>query len=271
MATKPKSIIAVVTIALSGSLTLAAFAETMTFDSLVTGPGPYTEKGMTVTAIPGPADPPCPHIHSDTVDGNVGLHSHDPGEDPCDSAYEFTYVNNGAFRLESFDVTRFEDSDKSFVSDRGGQVTPTSVGHVVLPRAGWNNITKMDWLLTDGEMTIDNVTFVPCGPDNDGNGVGDACDDPCGPDSDGDGIGDACDNCPSVANADQSDVDGDGVGDACDNCKCVPNRSQQDSDGDGAGDTCDLLAQIPVGLCLDLAGGLLVPQSQVTCGREICL
>src|ERR1041385_5004776 len=84
MATKPKSIIALVTIALSGSLTLAAFAETMTFDSLVTGPGPYTEKGMTVTAIPDPdTDPPCPHIHVDYVDGNPGLHSHDPGEDPC--------------------------------------------------------------------------------------------------------------------------------------------------------------------------------------------
>ncbi len=35
-------------------------------------------------------------------------------------------------------------------------------------------------------------------------------------DADGDGIPSCTDNCPTVANADQSDLDGDGVGDACD-------------------------------------------------------
>lgn len=38
---------------------------------------------------------------------------------------------------------------------------------------------------------------------------------PCGPDSDGDGQGDFCDNCPSVYNPSQADGDHDGIGDAC--------------------------------------------------------
>ncbi len=39
-----------------------------------------------------------------------------------------------------------------------------------------------------------------------------------GPDADGDGVLDVCDNCPTVANYDQRDSDNDGVGDACDRC-----------------------------------------------------
>jgi hypothetical protein len=74
------------------------------------------------------------------------------------------------------------------------------------------------------------------------------------PDTDGDGDlrGDHCDNCPSTANADQSDIDHDGQGDACDadddndgladgadNCPTVRNADQTDSDGDGRGNACD--------------------------------
>ena len=43
------------------------------------------------------------------------------------------------------------------------------------------------------------------------------------PRRDADGVVNATDNCPSVANADQSDIDKDGAGDACDS----------DADGDG--------------------------------------
>jgi lysophospholipase L1-like esterase len=39
---------------------------------------------------------------------------------------------------------------------------------------------------------------------------------PSGPDADGDGVPDSCDDCPSVYNASQADADGDGLGDACD-------------------------------------------------------
>lgn len=71
-------------------------------------------------------------------------------------------------------------------------------------------------------------------------------------DGDSDGRGDACDNCPAAANEDQTDSDGDGIGDACDsdadndgvdnaedNCPFVPNPNQDDTDGDGDGNACD--------------------------------
>ncbi len=84
-----------------------------------------------------------------------------------------------------------------------------------------------------------------CGPDRDGDGIGDACDvcptrkDGDQLDRDGDGIGDACDVCPELANPDQLDQDGDGVGDACDICPARADSGQLDRDGDGIGDACD--------------------------------
>ncbi len=71
-------------------------------------------------------------------------------------------------------------------------------------------------------------------------------------DGDADGVSDGEDNCPTTANADQSDVDGDDVGDACDtdddndgvddgadNCPTAANSDQVDTDGDGLGNVCD--------------------------------
>jgi hypothetical protein len=58
-------------------------------------------------------------------------------------------------------------------------------------------------------------------------------------DIDSDGPGDACDNCPSSHNANQSDADGDGVGDVCDSCPAISNAAQTDGDGDDVGDPCD--------------------------------
>ncbi|HXU12806.1 MAG TPA: thrombospondin type 3 repeat-containing protein [Candidatus Binatia bacterium] len=64
------------------------------------------------------------------------------------------------------------------------------------------------------------------------------CGDP--DDVDCDHVPDELDNCPTIANASQSDSDGDGAGDACDNCPSTGNRDQEDVNADGQGDLCDL-------------------------------
>ncbi len=56
---------------------------------------------------------------------------------------------------------------------------------------------------------------------------------------DRDSRGDACDNCPLTRSENQADGDGDGVGDVCDNCPIVPNADQTDTDHDGTGDACE--------------------------------
>ncbi len=47
------------------------------------------------------------------------------------------------------------------------------------------------------------------------------------------------DNCPTVSNANQSDVDSDGIGDICDNCPNISNANQADVNNNLIGDLCE--------------------------------
>ncbi|MHC5111546.1 MAG: choice-of-anchor Q domain-containing protein, partial [Planctomycetota bacterium] len=102
--------------------------------------------------------------------------------------------------------------------------------------------------LLEGSIAIDAITDLgACTLDTDQRGVprpqGDACDigsfeveDECGPDSDGDGVGDACDVCQGFD--DTLDADGDGVPNGCDICPGF--NDALDADTDGVPDGCDV-------------------------------
>ena len=99
------------------------------------------------------------------------------------------------------------------------------------------------------------------------------------PDADSDGVPDSADNCPAVANADQLDQNGDGVGNACDldqdgdgasdgadNCALAPNADQRDTDIDGIGDECDPFPGSTAGCRVTLGGHAAVGGERVTFG-----
>ena len=105
--------------------------------------------------------------------------------------------------------------------------------------------------------------------DNNGDGIGDACEDSSGGnDLDGDGVDDNVDNCPAVSNSEQTDSDGDGIGDACEGSVLISDADsdgvldeedafpddateQRDTDGDGTGDNADTCPYTSDSTCAD--------------------
>ncbi len=149
--------------------------------------------------------------------------------------------------------------DQDFHAHRGGPGSEDNQYHLLLNEVRWVIGLCETGPDSDGDGIVDACDNCPgvANPDQadaDHDGAGDACD-PCPHDGSADIDGDGrcgrpectagCDNCPFVYNPDQADRDGDGVGDACDNCPDVANPDQSDSDKDGVGDACDVCPRDP--------------------------
>ena len=216
-----------------------------------TGGGSGTRRFITGRQVScGGIDPcnPRQNVDGDEFVGTGGVCSGDSGGAPLDEQGRVFGVASRADQGCSYAVYGGINGWRDWIRSIAQQALAS--GKYSSP--AWMNageITDNDF---DGiKNDVDNCPDVenPDQANQDGDALGDACDE----DIDGDGAEDSRDdNCPGIKNDDQQDTDKDGVGDACDedddndlikdpkdNCPLVANNLQEDTDEDGVGDACD--------------------------------
>ena len=130
------------------------------------------------------ADDNCPNVANPDQANNDG----DPSGDACD-------VDDDDDGL--WDDDEADGGCNPFVADTDGDGRSDLQEYHRNPRTDCNDPDSDDDGLDDGQEQAAGT-------------------DPLDPDTDGDGVEDGPDNCKRIANADQADNDGDGIGNACD-------------------------------------------------------
>jgi hypothetical protein len=197
--------------------------------------------------------------------GSIGTSPNLSANDPFCNVPNQPYTYGGDFTVDTTDIYNYYDN--TFYAGTYDVVMLLYTSPLNPANPSSNLVVAVDdtdsfTLSTGTTYYLYLIPFCASGPGNFGftlSGTGNISFNPgpgISPDADSDTIPDSTDNCPSDANADQSDTDSDGTGDACDstptgdsdsdgidnaldNCPAVANSGQTDTDSDGVGDVCD--------------------------------